>query len=335
MTSGRVKSGRTIDRRESHRAASRLPGSSTPAEFVALARDPFIARLRSGLFDHCGVPRGARVVLAVSGGADSLALLLGAAVIATRSRRSGGITPICVHVNHHLRPSADADARYVERQCARLGVLCDVVDIDPARTRGNLEAVARRLRYAALLDATRRHRASCVATAHHADDQLETILMGLCRDGRVDATLGMPWVRPLEESTPSHEGGDQQGDQQGRGAKQPGRESPVLLIRPFLGHRHVECELFCRRAGRRWRHDESNDDLTRARARLRRDVVPVLESLWPGTTQRVARALAQLPSAPPSKGGAQPSREAIAPAGGHIDLDPVDAAVRGKGIPGT
>lgn len=254
-------------------------------DLVALARDPFVARLREGFSTRCSVPPGARVVLGVSGGADSLALLLGSALIAQRSRRSGGVVPICAHVNHHLRSSADSDARYVVRQCARLGIPCEVIDIHPARERGNLEATSRRLRYAALAEAARRHDAIYVATAHHADDQLETILMGLCRDGRVDASLGMPWSRSLEAPTPRPE-------RSGSPAHPQVARAP-RLIRPLLAHQHVECEAFCRRAKRRWRHDETNTDLTRARARLRRDVIPILESLWPGAALRVSRALAQ------------------------------------------
>ncbi|MFO0874773.1 MAG: tRNA lysidine(34) synthetase TilS [Phycisphaerales bacterium] len=211
-------------------------------------RHPFVAAVRRSLAGACGVERNATVIVGVSGGPDSLALLLALAAIAGRSRRSGGIRPLALHVNHHLRPEAAADARFVGRRCEELGIACEVVEIHPAARRGNRHAAARELRYAALAEAAAWRGAAHVATAHHADDQLETMVMALCRGAGPDGLEGIAWRRPLA----------------------PG----VELIRPLLDRRKAECEAFCRAVGVRWRRDAGNTDQRRARGRLRREILP-------------------------------------------------------------
>jgi len=239
---------------------------------LTIGRQPLVAAVRRALRTECAIAAGARVVVAVSGGADSLALLLALAAMAHRSRRSGAPSPIAVHVDHRLRAESAADARFVRREATRVGIPVEIVEIDVAEARRrrseNLEAAARRLRYDALRDAALRHGCSAIVTAHHADDQLETIIMNLCRGCGPTALAGMPWRRPLLADEPDG----------------------IALVRPLLGSSRAECRALCRVAGRRWRHDATNDDVARTRARLRAEVLPVLDDLWPGCAVRASKA---------------------------------------------
>ena len=120
------------------------------------------------------------------------------------------------------------------------------------------------MRYAALVEVARTLNTGYVAVAHHGDDQLETLLIALCRGAGLDGLSGMAWHRPLD------------GD--------------LTLVRPLLGLRKVNCEAFCLMAELTFRHDPTNDDTTQVRGRLRRDVLPVLEELWPEAGRRAASA---------------------------------------------
>ncbi len=214
------------------------------------------------------LPRGARVVVGVSGGADSLALLIALTVIARRRDAADRLVgePIACHVHHHLRPAeeADADAAHVAEVCSQLGVALEVRHIHPGDEPGNLEANARHMRYEAMADVAQAHGISHVATAHHADDQFETMLMAFCRGAGPDGLAGMAWQRELATE----------------------RSQAVLHVRPLLGVRRVDAESLCRAACVTWRDDVTNEDTSLARNRLRREVIPVLESLWPGLPDR-------------------------------------------------
>jgi tRNA(Ile)-lysidine synthetase-like protein len=212
------------------------------------------------------------MIIAVSGGADSTALLLAIAALRQRRRghfRSAQLT--AVHVHHHLRESADEDARFVQDLCDRLEIDLDIEHIEVRNKRGNLSANARRARYGALRQAAERRGAGFVAVAHHADDQFETMLMALCRGASLRGLAGMEWCRSL--------GGG------------------VRLVRPMLGVGRSACESLCRAAGIEWLEDPTNADARRTRARLRRDVMPVLEALWPGAAERAAGARGALAAA--------------------------------------
>ncbi len=100
--------------------------------------------------------------------------------------------PIALHVNHHLRESADRDELFVEEVCERFAIPLAVADLDLTGCPGNVAAEARRLRYDALVELSE-GLVSHVAVAHHVDDQLETILMALCRGAGLDGLSGMRW----------------------------------------------------------------------------------------------------------------------------------------------
>ena len=230
-----------------------------PSEIpLAARRHRLVAEVQRRLAGRCGVPAGAMLAIGVSGGPDSVALLLATAVLARRV--DAVVSPVVVHVNHHLREAAPEDEAFVVELCRRFGLDMHVRHVYPAGRPGNLQANARSLRYEALAASARSAGAAFVAVAHHADDQLETMLMALGRGAGLDGLSGMRWARPVGDG--------------------------ITLVRPLLAVRKADCEDLCRAAGISWRVDPSNTDPSTVRGRLRRDVVDVLESLWPDAATR-------------------------------------------------
>ncbi|MDB5046652.1 MAG: tRNA(Ile)-lysidine synthase [Deinococcus sp.] len=192
------------------------------------------------------------VVVGVSGGADSVALLL-----ALRQVRA---TVVAAHLDHALRPEAAEDARWVQDLCARVDVPCEVARVDvgavAARRGWNLEDAARRVRYEFLGRVARKAGASAILTAHTRRDQAETVLMALLRG---EAVLhGIPAVR--------------------------GR-----VHRPWLGASRADLEAFLRAQNQEWREDPTNADPSYTRAWLRLEVMPVLAARFPGLETALAR----------------------------------------------
>lgn len=231
---------------------------------IAARRHPLVHAVAHSIEKHGGAAHGDYIVVGVSGGADSTALLLAMAELRNRTNSAGVpfIRPVAVHVHHHLRDSADDDAAFVQSLCDSLKLELHTVHVDPGQFPGNVSAAARALRYRALSEETAKIGAKLVAVAHHAEDQFETILMALCRGAGLDGLTGMPIVRELN------------GD--------------VRLLRPLLWSRRAECEDLCEKAGVQWVHDPTNDDLNYARARMRHEVMPILDELWPDASKRAA-----------------------------------------------
>ncbi len=236
------------------------PPRALPA---AARRHPLVTEVARRLSGPCAAASAPAIAVGVSGGADSIALLLAVAALEGRAPR-----PVAVHVHHHLRSSADGDAAHVEVVCERLGVPLLRRDVHPADAAGGGEspaATARRLRYAALAEAAGSAGTDTVAVAHHAADQFETMLMAMARGAGLDGLAGMAWRRPLE-----------------------GGPGGTWLVRPLLHSTRRQCEDLCTVAGVGWRDDPTNDDRSTPRGRLRADVMPALEALWPGAAQRAA-----------------------------------------------
>jgi len=200
--------------------------------------------------DACGLFRDARCVLVgVSGGADSVALL---AVLRELAERAGAMWRLAAaHLNHGIRAAAAADARFVQALCASWQVECIVgaadVPAESRRTGESIEAAARRARYAFLADAAERADAQAVAVAHHADDNAETVLHRVLRGTGLAGLAGIPVERPL---------------------------GAVRLVRPMLHCRRADIEQFLAARGLSWREDESNRDLDHRRNFLRHDLLP-------------------------------------------------------------
>lgn len=202
---------------------------------------------------YAAAGRPARVLLALSGGADSVALLH----VLARLREREGFALSAVHVHHGLRREADGDAAFVQALCADMHVAATVVRVRVAP--GNLEAQARDVRYRALRAQAQAVGADVIALAHQADDQAETILMHWMRGAGAQGLAGM-------------------------------RECARGLWRPLLTVTRAEILAVLGEIGARWREDATNQDPALTRNALRLQVLPALRALRPGFETSVARA---------------------------------------------
>lgn len=237
---------------------------SRGALFLRVGRHPLTHRIEENLRIWC-IVRGAPIppiLVGVSGGVDSISLLTVLAALRERDGSLGELAACCVH--HHLRPEADGEVELVHSHCERLGVRFLRRDVRPADEGGNLAAACRRLRYEALEDAAREAGALAVATAHHADDQLETVLMALCRGTGIAGLAGMRWRRSLGEG--------------------------LTLVRPMLDVPRAEIHAFATELGLRWAEDQSNADASTARGMLREKVIPHLLAHWPQAARHAAHS---------------------------------------------
>jgi tRNA(Ile)-lysidine synthase len=200
-----------------------------------------------------------RTLVACSGGADSSALVLALATVAP--------APVVAHVLHDLRPQAEARAdRDRAAELARaLGLEFVEGEARVASAGGNAEANARRARERALAGLALACGLRFVATGHHADDQLETVLMRLLRGA---GPRGLSGIRPARAL-----GG-----------------TGLVLVRPMLVATREEARGLCRRCGWAWAEDGTNRDESRLRAALRARVLPALASIEPEAAHRVVRA---------------------------------------------
>jgi tRNA(Ile)-lysidine synthase len=204
------------------------------------------------------LPPDARAVVAVSGGADSVALLLALDELIEAGRLSLRLT--VAHLDHGLRDSAgSADALWVAELARKLGYEIRqgrvAVGHGAAAARDNLEQAARRTRYEFLNGAALECGARAVLTAHTMDDQAETVLLRLLRGSGSDGLGGMQSVRALEE------GGE------------------VLLLRPLLGWAaRGQTEEYCRERRVEFRLDAMNEDERFARVRVRKSLLPLLKT---------------------------------------------------------
>ncbi|MEZ6243434.1 MAG: tRNA lysidine(34) synthetase TilS [Phycisphaerales bacterium] len=194
-------------------------------------------------------------LIACSGGADSSALAIALGQAPTRI--------VLAHVVHDLRPEDEALA---DRDAT--AALADRLSLEFVESRiavrelgGNLEARARRERYRALEQLAHDADLPFVATGHHADDQLETLLMRLVRGA---GARGMGGIAPKR------------------------RLGSTTLVRPMLGIGRAEGEEVCELAGWAWRVDETNRETSRLRAALRHDVIPALKRTVPGASERAS-----------------------------------------------
>ena len=207
------------------------------------------------------------VVVAVSGGADSTALLLAIEELRTNHKLH---TAICVaHLDHKLRKTSSKDAKWVADLAAKLGfksVIGRSKVAEAARAENdNLEQAAREARYAFLERTAKRVSANYVLTAHTMDDQAETILLRLMRGSAGAGLGGMESLRPLAKN------------------------SSIKLARPLLWARRVETEAYCRLRKVEFLSDEMNDDQRFARVKVRKQLLPLMQSF----NNRIVEALSR------------------------------------------
>jgi tRNA(Ile)-lysidine synthase len=198
-----------------------------------------------------------RLVVAFSGGVDSTAVL--AALAADRPK---GLRVRAVHVNHGLHPNAAKWSEHCRAVAHGLGVQLEVLTARVVRPGGvSLEAAARDARYAVLARAL--ETGEFLLTAHHEDDQLETVLLQLFRGAGMAGLAAMPDIAPFA-------GG--------------------WLVRPLLPRSRAELEEWVRGAGLSWVEDDTNADETLDRNYLRRRVLPLLRERWQGVGSAVSRS---------------------------------------------
>jgi len=219
--------------------------------FSSLYRSVRRTVLQNGLIE-----KGDLIIVAVSGGADSLSLLHVLNRLSQESRFSFSLH--VAHLDHGLRGArARRDADFVRSEAKRLGLPCSVGRVKAGELKKELglspEDAARRLRYRFLEQLALRRHAGLVAAGHNRDDQAETLLLNLFRGTGPDGLSGMELRREL------------------------GRGSGVFLIRPLLGVSRNEIDGFCRDNGLRPCFDRTNLDLHYLRNMIRRRVIPFLE----------------------------------------------------------
>jgi tRNA(Ile)-lysidine synthase len=222
--------------------------------------DPTVAKGRravAAMLDD--LDPGDRVTVALSGGADSLALAVCLAFLGPKA----GWDSRALVIDHGLQEDSESVAARAADQARELGLDADVVRV-VVDTAGGLEAGARTARYTALAETAGSGATSVILLGHTLDDQAETVLLGLGRGSGPRSIAGMP------------------------SAAGPFR-------RPFLGLRRAETERICAAAGLEFWSDPHNDDPRFRRARLRHEVVPLLEDvLGGGVAEALARTAAQV-----------------------------------------
>jgi tRNA(Ile)-lysidine synthase len=229
-----------------------------------MGQDDLLGRVR-GAIERQGLMRaGERVGVAVSGGADSVALLL----LMLELRKQLGVALSVVHFNHMLRGKhSDADEKFAAKLAAehKLAFDCgrEEVGTKAKRNKANLEETARETRYQFFAGLVASGQLDKVVVAHTADDQAETVLAHILRGTGI---AGLGGIHPRVGN----------------------------VVRPLLGVRRAELRAYLKLKKQTWREDASNRDMTRMRARIRKKLVPLLEKQFQGAVVEHLSTLAEL-----------------------------------------
>jgi tRNA(Ile)-lysidine synthase len=213
-----------------------------------------------------------RIAVALSGGLDSSALLH----LAHQYAHQHALTLYAFHVHHGLSANADAWLDHCERRCAALGAVFDARRITLQRSGNGTEEAARAARYAALGAMCAEHGVNLLLTAHHQDDQAETVLLQLLRGSGTAGLSGM--------------------DEANRAPGLLGNPD-LVMARPLLPAPRKALEDYVAANGIAYVDDESNTDARFARNALRHQVMPALAAAFPGFQERFARSASHAQSA--------------------------------------
>lgn len=228
--------------------------------------EDIIGAVREAVIEQNMIFAGEKVLCALSGGADSCALLLALAQL--RGELSFELE--AVHVEHGIRGSESlADMAFCEDLCRRMGVPFHASQVDAPRYASEqkltLEEAARILRYRAFEEFARETGSRVIALAHHADDQAETVLMNLARGSGLRGLAGIRGVRELVPVPSADETAEE--------------KKTVRLIRPLLKCSRASIEQFLGDRHQEWRTDSTNQSPDHTRNRIRRQILPLLSSL--------------------------------------------------------
>ena len=240
-------------------AADHLLGRSSP-EFALVPLNPV------------------RVIIAISGGRDSMALLDVAAKLLHEKRQALIAGMRAVYVHHGLEADADKWEDLCRSECEKRSVEFECIHVRVSEKGEGVEAAAREARYKALARHALKEGFDVVVTAHHEDDRIETFLLQWMRGAGLDGLAAFPEVREL--TPPSAE--DAPAVQEGR---------LVFLLRPWAALPRKEIERYVRNRRIGYVDDPDNDNPRFARNRVRHEVIPLLEKIRPGFRSTAARSV--------------------------------------------
>lgn len=201
-----------------------------------------------------------RIIVGLSGGADSCALLGCLCVLRDR----GVVDEVsCIHVCHNIRKDCEVDASFSKEASEKLGCRFFRADIYPKEFEGNIYDICRKLRYEKMSEICISEGFSALAIAHHLNDQLETMIFRISRGAVPLSVGGMDFSRNFCEG--------------------------VSLIRPLLSSTREDCERMCRKMNLTWIEDPSNENTNRTRAFIRHKIVPLLRQLNPRIEKSAGR----------------------------------------------
>ncbi len=195
-----------------------------------------------------------RILLAVSGGADSMALMYAMVALKQQGVLTAGL--FCAHINHQLRDAAaDADENFVVEQAGKLSLPVTVKRIDVKTFAGenklSIETAARQLRIAALIDIAKANDISWIATAHHADDNAETVLQRLTRGTGFRGLVGIQPVTNFQRQ--------------------------FNFVRPLIHLRRSDIVEYLKQQNLKWCTDHTNEDVSYRRNYIRHKLLPALQ----------------------------------------------------------
>ena len=238
-----------------------------------------------------------KVGLAVSGGADSVALMVLMAELAGER----GFEPVVLHFDHGIRKDSADDAEFVRRLAGRFGLRFHSARVKVERRKGeSIEMAARRERLAFFESSMRTLKLDCIATGHHMDDVAETFLMRLKRASGADGLAGLKPVSFVDG---------------------------IVFIRPLLNVRGGELRSFLKSRGIAWREDYTNADTSILRNKVRHVILPFLEKeLDPKIVEHICRSAGYLREVAPAAERIRPAVEEAAQ-----NVEPDDAECPDKG----
>ena len=228
-----------------------------------------LQRVQTAVNERSLFSRGQKILVAVSGGADSMVLLHALNALAQKNRWQISVA----HFNHQLRGRAsDADEKLVRQTAKKLGLkfFGDSADVKAlaANVKISVEMAARKLRHEFLARVAREQKTPVVALAHHADDQVELFFLRLLRGAGGEGLAGMKWRSP----SPA--------------------DKAVMLVRPLLEFSKAEIRAFVREVKISFREDTSNFSTDFLRNRIRNELLPRLQKKYqPGLAKTVLRLM--------------------------------------------